>query len=132
MVALAILAFGLYGAADLVASARHTSSLTHKRMQATALAQLKLQELRCARENLPPLFSNGAREIVLPATGTEVFEQNSRYSWKAHLTLQDAPQPGISVMVQVGAGPDLSSTSTLAQVQGTVYLPPVAGAAKVL
>jgi prepilin-type N-terminal cleavage/methylation domain-containing protein len=115
LVALALLGFGLYAAADLISSARRTSALTRSRIQAAGLAQLKLEELRCAGA---AVCAAAAANGHLPGT---VFEQNPRYAWSADLTPNRAATDALEVSVSVTvAGDDASTSVPLAKVHGLI------------
>lgn len=122
LVALALLAIGIYSAADLITSARRTSGLTHDHMQADALARLKVEEIRSAGENLTPLFPNGTTTIDLPAQGRGTYEQNPRYTWNAHLSLSPGTTQSVEIAVDVTRANDTESTTALAQARGMVLL----------
>ena len=128
MVALALLSFGLYGAADLIASARKTSNLTEVRAQAASLAQLKLEELRASGNNLKALCAAGS-QIDLPVSGTQIFEQNVKYAWKAHIIRNSGPSGRIDLAVQVTRAGEAATGSPLSASQGIVYLPETASPA---
>jgi prepilin-type N-terminal cleavage/methylation domain-containing protein len=115
LVALALLGFGLYASAEMVTSARRTSYLTQRRIQANSLAQLKLEELRCALATPnTPLPSD------IPTSGTLTFEQNPKYAWRAMLNTQTGNSSITQLTIRVGpAGESLETTATaLAQVHG--------------
>jgi type II secretory pathway pseudopilin PulG len=132
LVALALLGFGLYASAEMITSARKTSTLTRSHIQANALAQLKLEELRCAAAAICETAGAATLPDDLPSSGTIPFEQNPKYAWRAHLNLANDHAAARDLIVRVGlAGTDLSTTATaLAQVHGIVVCAARNGGAK--
>lgn len=99
LIALVLLAFGIYSAADVIMSARSNAARTERNLQATALANLKLEELRLGA---PILVGSGLPSpLELPASGPGTFEQNRDYVWQARVEPADLPQTSTSLRLHV-------------------------------
>lgn len=100
LVALMLLSFGIYGAADVLTSSQKTGAMTGKRMTGDALARLKIEEIRAA-------VSSGSVAVTekglgFPADGTPViFEQDPRYSWTVWIEPESSPAQVPTVRVSV-------------------------------
>lgn len=114
--ALALLSFGLYAAADLVSAARRTSLMTRNSIQANGLAQLKLEELRCAGASV---CASASQSGLLAGN---VFEQNPRYSWSAQVSPCPSAAGSMEVVVSViSATENTSNSLPLAKTHGLIF-----------
>jgi type II secretory pathway pseudopilin PulG len=104
LVALVVLSFGLYSAAELVAASRRNGQMASWRAEAVGLAALKLEELRLAAPRIREMALGRpkAEPLVFPSTQEErIFPQNKRFSWTATVT-QPADDPArLDIRVEV-------------------------------
>jgi hypothetical protein len=96
--------------------------MTQERMQADALARLKVEEIRSASDNLPSLFTNDSSTVTIPAQGRTTFEQNSRYAWQAQLTLAGTAPQTVEIAVDVLRANDTVSTTGISKARGMVLV----------
>lgn len=102
LVALLLLAFGIYSAADVISSARANAMRTERSIQATGLAQLKLEELRLAGPELASLMERSTTTTLnLPGTSPGVFDQNAQYHWRAVVQPLETDQTTGSLRIHV-------------------------------
>jgi type II secretory pathway pseudopilin PulG len=125
LVALVVLSFGLYGAAELVQASRKNGHMASLRAQAAGLGALKLEEIRLAG---PSLVSELAKlppgaALTLPADGeTTTIPQNPRFSFSAEIRrVQESGLVSVRVSVQPTAA--TSGLDLPVIVEGVASLP---------
>lgn len=111
LVALTVLSFGLYSAAELVSASRRNGQMASWRAEAAGLAALKLEELRLAAPAVEELLraQGEGKPLVFPVEKRDkIFAQNKRLSWTATVTrpADDAARLDIRVEVTRTAGTD--------------------------
>ncbi len=102
LVALAVLSFGLYGAAELVTASRRNGQMASWRAEAAGLAALKLEELRLAAPAIKELLQgkSAGQAVAFPEVReARIFPQNKRLSWVAKVKV--APEDGARLDIQV-------------------------------
>jgi Tfp pilus assembly protein PilV len=126
LVAMVVLSFGLYGAAELVTASRTNGQMASWRAEAAGAAALKVEELRLAAPLLSDLLKQNAATtttLVIPATKQEkILPQNKRLSWTATISraTDDPGRLDIRVDVVRTARPDTDLPLTA---QGSAFLP---------
>lgn len=87
LVALAVLSVGIYGAAELFVTARHSAVIADRKVRASGLAQLKFEELRTAGPALAGAWASAERagdgSVRWPKDGPQPVAQDTRFAWRA-------------------------------------------------
>lgn len=118
--ALVVLSVGIYSVAGLLGDSHRTAAGADVRVQAGALAQLKLEELKASPELGRAAGGKAGHEVLVPADGPAPFEQNPRYAWRAALKRDPERPERLDIRVDVtrtqgdggsgGAAPAFSAT----------------------
>ncbi len=125
VVAIGILSFGIYGAAELLGASRHTATEGSRRIEATALGNLKLQEFSAARGNLTAFLAatTGTQGTLHPPDTAKPFEQNPAYTWQAHFQQSAEMAEKVDVLVSVRSAKARAGEAAVAEVRGFVIVP---------
>lgn len=125
VVAIGILSFGIYGAAELLGASRHTATEGSRRIEATALGNLKLQEFSAARENIAAFLSSttGTQGTLYPPDAAKAFEQNAAYAWQAQFQRSAEMAEKVDVVVRVLSAKARAGQESVAEVRGFVIVP---------
>jgi type II secretory pathway pseudopilin PulG len=104
LVALVVLSFGLYSAAELVTASRRNGQMASWRAEAAGLAALKVEELRLAAPRIREMTVGrpATEPLVFPTTREErIFPQNKRLSWTATVTRPTDDPARLDIQVEV-------------------------------
>ena len=123
MVALAILSIGIWGVADLLMASEHAGARAQAKMAANALGQLKFEELSAAGPNLQAYLAaakpDSSGEVLYPPDGPRPFQQNNRFTYRAHLKKAEAGQ-GVLAAVEVRRAGAVVDAPPVARVAGII------------
>ncbi len=106
LTALAVLSVGIWSVADLMSASQRAAGAADYRLQASALARLKLEELKASPALGDAVAAAPGKETLIPASGAAPFSQNARYVWKAALQRDARDANRVDIQVEVlRAGP---------------------------